>query len=107
MSKKINYEIMKCLVVSTSHISMEDDKKLTNHETGVEIVVIIGSLIVDTSPFGHRIHVDYSPKWVDSLKKDFSEGFIQLLELAIELEVDEISIDSDGPTYPNLPVYDW
>jgi hypothetical protein len=105
MSKKINYEIMKCLVVSTSHISMEDDKKLTNQEIDVEI--INPSLIVDTAPVGHLIKVDNSPNWVESLKKDFSEGFIKLLELAIELEVDEISIDTDGPEYPNLPVYDW
>ncbi|MHA1482977.1 MAG: DUF5983 family protein [Candidatus Heimdallarchaeaceae archaeon] len=43
---------------------------------------------------------------IDSLKEDFSEGFIKCLEIARDNKVHSLRFDSDGTVYAQLETYD-
>jgi len=86
------YEVNKELVCSTSHITLEDAKKLT-YMTGVT-----------TTEYAWRLYVG-DPVLADSYAEILSAK--PLVELAKSLDCVWLVLDQDGPIYPDLAAYEW
>jgi len=84
----IDHEIHKTLVMSTAHIS---EKALNNLD---------GWPVIMSNDHTLRIYVQANQ---DGLPEEVSK----LLDYADNLDCDYLLLDSDGPFYPDLKVYDW
>lgn len=100
-------EIQKMLIVSTAHISKDDN----------EILGTFGEpdgpmcLIVDPYPYGYIVWIGtYSgdEEYPGQIKDEgLSDEFISLMELAEQLGCEYLKLDRDGPIYDDLPTFEW
>jgi hypothetical protein len=103
--KKMEYEIERNLVVSTGHISQEDDVLLTDEaETN-----LTPDLVVYKYEYGYLIYIsDPLDELIEGrIKKNYTEAFVNLLKLAKEQKCSYLKLDCDGQIYDNLPTFDW
>ena len=98
-------EIERSLVVSTAHISADDNEKLANEaemNTTPSLVVYryeFGFLIYTGSPIDELIDKDVQERYSDALSN--------LLRLAKRENCQYLKLDCDAQTYPDLEVFDW
>lgn len=100
-------EIQKMLVVSTAHISKDDNFILSTFgDAGGPTC-----LVVDQYPYGYIVWVgsyssdeDYP---VQIVNEGMSKEFIALMELAEQLDCEYLKVDADGPIYDDLPTFEW
>ena len=104
-----NLEIEKNLVVSSCHITEEDDKLLGSISDS-------SVLSVDRHRYGFLAHIPGEPSDVkDVLGKlpgeGFSESFVALMAKAFRVKAEEgvsfLKIDCDGPVVEGLDVHEW
>jgi hypothetical protein len=101
----MQYETEKNLVMSTVHISEQDDKRLKNREEC--------PLVVYNYEYGYIIYVDLNEKsdFDETIQQcenhGFSTGFIDLMKLARTNECAYLKLDCDGPEYKHLTRYEW
>lgn len=104
--------IEKHMLVSTSHITKDDDKKLLDHCAHNEKY---SYLCADDYEYGFRVHVPFNSlknkKWTEFLqcmqRDGFSNTFMQLFDLARQHDCCYITLDCDGTEYDSLPTYEW
>lgn len=103
-----NPEIERNLVVSTGHITKEDDKLLRNavEDPSQCLLTLYGH------EYGYYIHVGDDEQIVkgtvnQSLKEGYSEDFTNLLLCAFKLKAHFLKLDSDGTIYEDLPIHEW
>jgi len=98
-------EIERSLVVSTAHISADDNEKLANEAE----MNTTPSLVVYTYQYGFLI---YTGSPIDELIDEnvqirYSEALSNLLRLAKRENCQYLKIDCDAQIYPDLEVFDW
>ena len=106
--EKYNLEIEKSLVVSTAHITKEDDELLTQ-ETKEENIhdQLLYPQAVD---YGYYISTieELEPKMCDLLlETGYSPALLSLLRLAHEIGCQYLRLDRDGEIYDEFPQFDW
>ena len=98
----VNWEMEKVWVVSTGHITNNDDIILSRAAPHGW----------DKYPYGYMIplcteHGEVMEQDLDFVKLGFSAAFLYLLKHARKLKADMIKLDSDGPTYKTLIQFNW
>jgi len=98
-------EFERTLIVSSQHITRADALKL---DMQVKDSTTYPNLMCDDHPFGHTVIMgqEETNEMIDSIKEDFSEGFIKCLEIARDNKVHSVRFDSDGTVYEQLETYD-
>lgn len=90
-------EFNKVLVLGTGHITLEDSKKIAAWD-------VSSSVFLATNPYGWLI-------WVSEEEpiefEEMSDSFRHLFQVAREMGCQWVRFDQDGPTYDELPVFDW
>jgi hypothetical protein len=90
------YEISRMLTVSTAHITLADNKKLSPKNPSSVISIDQG--------FGYLISIrDYTKKELAG----YSAAFRKLLKIAAEQDCAWLSIDRDGPVHKHLKTFKW
>jgi len=110
------YEIEHFLVLSTAHITEQDNNMLQTCEPageGVCIDVISYSyeygfwvLFPDLRP-QHRGYNSFEDLLRILRQQGFSEGFLECCRLAHSLRLTGFRLDTDGSEIDGLPIYDW
>lgn len=90
-----NYEIDKVFIASTSHITGNDNYLLDEKDY----------YFVDLVAYGCIIWTGIDKKELSRL--ELSKALIDLIQLAKNNDCSYLKLDSDGPTYNNLPIFDW
>lgn len=101
------FEIQKNLVLSTAHMTEEDD--------GILSETVYRSTIGDVLPYGWRIYVPHESGEFVRRKRVFkgdgmSPSFLKAFQLSFDLECDWMVFDLDGPIYEDedrLDIHDW
>jgi hypothetical protein len=106
-----NPEIRRTLMICTSHIPCKDDKILrrqaedNSHPEGLFSVDI---------PNEHCYEVCIPQDETDAedvagalRNEELSEDFERLFRIAMELGVDALRFDHDGPEFDELPMHSW
>ena len=97
-------EIEKILVLSTGHISLEDNERLTVTTRGCGKE----SFTVHTHDNGFRVQVNlFFSEDLEQMYAGFSSGFVKCMMLAFINDCEWINFDSDGPTFDFLHTYNW
>ena len=99
-SKVIEREIEKALVVSTAHLSKDEVDDLTLSE------YTMNPYPVAAYDYGCYVYLGDPAEDEDKLKS-MSLEFARLVEIAREQGCSHIKLDRDGPTYEDLPTFDW
>ena len=104
MIKLTNPEIEQVLVFSTTHITKEDDYKLST--------LTDSELMIDKHEYGYRVYISNVPHELESIiyairEEGMSEAFINLYKLAHSMGVQWIKFDCDGTIYKELPTFSW
>jgi len=101
----IAFETYKLLDISTAHITREDDIFLkleartpvsfpgSVHEVDHGFFIWLCGQEISTEGF----------VWEDAI----SEAFKKIIELAVDLNIEYIRLDSDGKVYDGLEIFDW
>ena len=109
----LGLEIETALVVSTGHITERDNDILTKIEKNdSDSLLIYNSLIVDPFEFGWYIYVTSDSELLDEElqtldQTHLSDEFLNLMQLAHNLDCVRLKIDSDGPVSPKLKQFNW
>ena len=102
----INPAIVKCLDISTGHMTENDDKLLkaaTDDQRQVPSLAIVYEY-----KEGYFVYV--SPETdqdAELTKEGFSAAFLNLIKMARSLKLKYVQFDADGITYADLPLFDW
>ena len=100
----MKFEFEKNLVVSTEHISEEDNDLLDKLETSGAALYNL----IEKFKFGWRIHVGSEPQsTINYIAKHFSPGLLSLIVIAYSQNCKWLVLDRDGPSDPNLLTYNW
>ena len=105
---KTKYEIQKVLVVSTGHITADDNNSLLHYPYNPQD--LSHSLIVDSFEYGYNIYVNLDknePKIEDSPDWNYSDALKKLMQLARSLGCTYLKLDRDGETYDDLESFEW
>ena len=98
-------EIEKTLVLSTEHISMDDNEKLVLLTRDCRID---DCLKVHAHDNGFRVKVDlYFSEDLEKMYAGFTAGFIKSIMFAYINDCVWVNFDSDGSSYDFLPKYEW
>lgn len=109
--EELGLELERDLVVSTAHITEEDDayfRSITDGRFRLETLVVVTDF-----KYGWIVYV---PTAEDAFKEDLndikqsdrlSESFAELFELAYTLRCNHIRLDYDGPISPKLKKHNW
>jgi len=104
--KHEKYEIETTLVLSTAHITEEDDTKLKNHHNENGGMFGELGLCLTEHEYGHLIYLTQDTI-TKKLRNEFSDGFIKSLELGLKLKVNYVKFDLDANLIDELPDYGW
>jgi len=104
------YEIEKHLVVSTAHIHPRDDALLAI-DARPDKDTWIGRMVVSNKDRGFFVYVP-NGRDHDSMEKEwkdrgYSQCLLNLIKLVRGLGCQWLTLDADGPTYDNLPTFEW
>ena len=100
MKAKQKYEIERTLVLSTGHITSQDDEMLTKGE--------LPSPSVDPFSFGYRIYIGTeTDPYQECAASGLSAALAALMVLAREQRCTWLKLDADGPLRDDLPKFDW
>ena len=100
MNDRPNYEIERTLVLSTTHITREDDALLERED--------LVNTTYDPYEFGVRVFISNDPAYrLATRLGGFSVAFQDLIELAHAKGCSWLRLDSDGPVMDNLKTFDW
>jgi hypothetical protein len=96
------FKTLRVLDVSTSHITQEDDEKLSEG---------VMHLVYHTLEYGYLVST-YEPseeEWVDVLVNSdgLSKELVNLIVYAGKHNYDYVMLDRDGTLYEGLPTFDW
>jgi hypothetical protein len=97
IKNKKHLEIQKYLVVSTAHITEEENEYLRDE--------VYSQLSVYTTDYGHSIFVPH-----ENLKKFegiVGKNVLSLLKIAYKNGCCYLKLDRDGFVYDDLPKFDW
>jgi hypothetical protein len=97
-------EIQKTLVISTGHITKEDDRLLHVHCNTPNGNL---PLIVDEDIHGWKVHTDILETNLEDMRGQFSIDFLNCLMLAYLNDCQWINFDGDGPIYETLQIHEW
>ena len=104
MENNMKLEIEKTLVISTGHISLEDNEKLAFASRGYDTE----SFIVHPHDNGFKIQVNlFFSEDLEQMYAGFSSGFVKCMMFAFINDCTCINFDSDGPSFDFLPKYEW
>lgn len=90
--------LMKCLELSTSHLSAETEKKIREEPVKNELMLTV----YNKAGFGYYIYFDKKDTWTSRLPEDLQ----RVINYAIENGADFICFDEDGEEIEELPLYD-
>ena len=97
-------EIEKNLVVSTGHISKDDNDRLETDSSSN----LTPDLVIYKYQYGFFIFIsDELEESIDRLRSNYTEALCNLLTLAKANGCRYLKLDRDGQTFPELPVFDW
>ena len=112
-----NVEIEKNLVVSTGHITKEDDKLLTKENDLLEraeklSMKTVVELVVHPQPYDYGYYIctveKLSERDVTAMKKfGYSDALINLLKISHDNNCSFLKLDRDGKVYDELPTFKW
>ena len=91
-------EIMKCLTITTAHISEETNERLQTEFLSTRF----GIPIYEKGDVGYWIYVggDMFPTLIPA-------DLMRCIDLAIEHDCQWLCLDRDAEAFEDLPVYDW
>lgn len=94
---KPKYEIIKCLVLSTAHMTSNDDDKCK------ELCAHLGS-----HDFGWTLTWDSLKEMSKTIEASgLSHALYNVLVFADKLGCNSVKFDADAPVYDELVVFDW
>lgn len=102
------YETYTVMVVSTAHITQQDNERLPLHldpEPGR-----IASLVGDDTRYGYLVYCgaeDFDAAMDDARDAGFSDALINLLTIAHKRGCRYLNLDRDGEVYDDLPTFEW
>jgi len=91
-------EVQKTVVISTAHISKEDDEKLKKESRTMDMP----NLFVDDYGFGLNIKLDE-----DAVLDEYSEEFRYIYSCLLKSGFDYVKFDCDGPKLLHLKQFEW
>lgn len=95
-------EIESSFVVSTAHITPRDSKLLQDDAY---------PYVCDLYGYGHLAYVgdtrDFANNRPALAAHGMSPEFLHLMKLCTKWDCAWLRLDCDGPTYPELPTFDW
>ena len=90
------FEIYKTFAASTAHVKQED----------LDVLSYGNNFSSYSYEYGIRIYMDENI--LNRIKiKNLSEGLNLIVIFALSNGCSYVELDSDGPIYNKLPVYDW
>lgn len=89
-------EILKALVVSTAHITKEDQQRLEVGDFPVSMAA---------DDYGYWLWAKVSV--LDIYNYGFSKHLVKLLTFAVDQGCDYLRLDCDGPDYDHLETFEW
>ena len=99
MRERPQYEIERTLVLSTCHMTKEDEELLERDD--------LQNVGYDPYEFGYRIYISDDPEYRLATKLDgFSIAFQDLIELAHAKGCQWLRLDGDGPIMDNLQQFE-
>lgn len=91
-------EIEKTFIISTAHITPEDAKKLSDSKRCLSV----------SDDFSCKIHLEsFNDDRQPYVMAGLSQAFFNVMDAANELDCIRINFDGDGPTYENIPQFEW
>jgi hypothetical protein len=108
-------EILRCLAISTAHISKRDDELLDEDASwyvSPKDPPYRPFLLVAVKNAGYFVYVNSDPEILGEdmnglLKRGYSQAFMDILAWACDNKIDWLELDADGPEYDGLPTFDW
>ncbi|MHA1972814.1 MAG: DUF5983 family protein [Candidatus Hodarchaeales archaeon] len=104
------FEIRKTLMISTGHITADDNDKLNAHSDDTKGPTI-PNLICDALPYGFLIRINPENEGfteeLETLKGVLSDDFIACMKVAKSLGVDSLQLDADASEYDFLNIHKW
>jgi hypothetical protein len=102
----INPAIVKCLDISTGHMT-ENDDKLLKAATDDQRQVPSDAIVYEYKE-GYFVYVSSNPDQdVELTKEGFSAAFLNIIKKARSFKIKYVQFDADGITYADLPIFDW
>jgi len=100
-------EIYRVLVLSTAHVTFEDNEKLT--ELALEDPADQDYSVLDT---GYGWLVQVLQQFTSEQKQAYREmgmspEFVKLLDFAAQNDIQWLHFDRDGNAYEEFPQFDW
>jgi len=96
-------EFQKILVLSTAHLTEEDNDFLSNEEYSENL-----DCVIDETPYGWMVHISKNKDELFSeVHRLLSENFRKAMELAFINDCDWVRFDCDGNVVEELKSYDW
>lgn len=103
---KPKYEIIKCLVLSTAHMTSNDDDKCK--ELCAKLNLCGENVILDSHDFGWTLTWDSLKEMSKSIEASgLSHALYKVLVFAGKLGCNSVKFDADAPVYDELVVFDW
>jgi len=91
--------VFKVLDISTGHMTLEDNNKLTSEAQDGHAPVY------ELREYGFLVYVgEIEENWPDD---EMSSAFRKVLDTAKELGCDYVRFDRDGREYPELQKFEW
>lgn len=97
----MNLEISKVLIVSTSHITLDDGRRLNDPDSVSSV-----PFIVYRAEFFHLVAV-FAPLVEDEDHPAMSPQFQALVKLAQDNDCEWLKLDGDGPQLDGYEVFSW
>lgn len=92
--------ILKCLDLSTGHITQSDDRLL---DAAVKNPAC--RITIYPTDCGWIIPIDDETDW--TIIGGLSEGFLGLVDIALQNDCAMLCLDRDGPLIDSIPSFDW
>jgi len=100
IKNKKHLEIQRTLVVSTAHITEDEDRELREAPDTDYL------LSVYSNEYFHSIYVPYTEKLKD-FEKQVGKNILALLKIAKKHNCAYLKLDRDAVVYDDLPQFDW
>ena len=99
----MSYEVQKALVLSTTHLTKEQNDLLTQQGAkygGSEL-----GIAVDSLAYGYLVYI--SSEFRDNVRERVPDNIHRAMVLARSFDCDLLRYDADGPIADELPTWEW
>jgi hypothetical protein len=105
---KSNPSLVKCLDISTAHLTMDEVKLLDEASCSCAFMKAMNPVTVHKYEEGYFVHVPTETStYLTIAKFGYGKQFVDILRRAKELGCTYVQFDGDGTQYNDLQTYSW